>query len=167
MTDASCDVVLALSVEASDGPIALDDLKQAGWRGALRRIASRELHVLQREPGRRATDEEVTELLSRAFANHPMINVGGKLVGGKVDRSHPPAVLAAVVAEVLVQQDLAPIREGDEYPESLEGPLAEPRVLHARPWPHESGSDEERSAADDLLRALVADVPSALSIPFG
>jgi hypothetical protein len=153
VTDASFDVVLVPSVEISHEPITLDDLRQAGWRSALRRVASRELSVQQREPDRVPTDEEATELLNRAFSNHPMVNIAGRPVGGKVDRSHPPVVLAVVVAEVLVQQDLAPIREGDEYPRSVEGPLAEPR------------SDEERLAADELLRALVADVPTSLSIP--
>lgn len=165
VTDASFDVVLCLSVEVSYKPITLDDLKQAEWRSALRRVAARELIVQQCETGHVPTDEEASALLDRALSGHPMGNVGARPVGGKVDRKAPPAVLAAAVAEVLVQQDLEPIPDGGEYPRSVEGPLAEPRVVDARPWPYEPDSDEERLAADELLRALGADVPTALSIP--
>jgi hypothetical protein len=164
MTDASFDVVVALSVEASDEPITLDSLRQPAWRDALRRVTLRQLRVVQRESERLPTGDEARALLNRAFGSHPMVNIGGRSVGGKIDRSQPPEAMAVVVAEVLVQQDLAPI-EGDEYPRWVDGPLAEPRLVHARPWPHESGSDEERLVADDLLRALVADLPSDLSIP--
>jgi hypothetical protein len=115
MTDASFDVVVALSVEASDEPITLDSLREPAWRDALRRVTLRELCVVRREPERLPTDEEARALLNRAFGSHPMVNIGGRSVEGKVDRSHPPEAMAVVVAEVLVQQDLAPI-EGDEYP---------------------------------------------------
>jgi hypothetical protein len=165
VTDASFDVVLCLSVEVSHKPITLDDLKQAEWRSALRRVASHELLIQQSDTERAPTDEEASALLDRALGDHPMGNVGARPVGGKIDRKAPPAVVAAVVAEVLVQQDLAPIPDGAEYPRSVEGPLAEPRVVDARPWPYKPDSDEERLAADELLGALVADVPTALSIP--
>jgi hypothetical protein len=165
VTDALFDVVLCLSVEVSHKPIALHDLKQAEWRSALRRVASREMLVQQSEPERVPTDEEASALMNRALIDHPMGNVGARPVGGKIDRNAPPAVLAVVVAEILVQQDLAPIPDRAEYPGTVEGPLAEPRVVHARPWPYEPDSNEEQLAADDVLRALVADVPTALSIP--
>lgn len=165
VTDASFDVLLCLSVEVSHEPIMLDDLKQAEWRVSLRRVASREVRVQQRDAGRVPTDEEASALLNRALNNHPMGNAGARSVGGKTDRKAPPAVLAVAVAEVLVQQDLAPVPDGAKYPRSVEGPLAEPRVIHARPWTYHPDSDEERLAADDLLRVLVADVPTALSIP--
>ncbi len=165
MTDASFDVVLSLTVEVSRGLVTLDDLRRADWRSGLRPVATREPLVQLWEPERLPSDEEARALLDRVLGSHPMGNVGARPVAGGVDRKGRPQVLAVVVAEVLVQQDLAPISEGADYPDSLEGPLAEPRVVHARPWAHGKGSEQERLAADELLEELTAGLPAGLSIP--
>ncbi|MBS1888794.1 MAG: hypothetical protein JSU06_16545 [Actinobacteria bacterium] len=128
-------------------------------------MAPRELSVRLREPERVPTDMDATELLQRAFGNHPVVNTGGRSIGRKADRDDPPVVLAVVVAEVLTQQELATIREGEEYAPSLEDQLTEPQIVRARPWRHERGSEQERSAAEDLLEASVGHLPSDLSIP--
>jgi hypothetical protein len=165
MNDASFSVELCLSVEASRMPITLADLRTGEWRSRLRPVALQERPLRQLDPGRAPTDEEAGAVLDRAFLDHPFVNVAGRPSGGKVKHDEPPAMRGIVVAEILIQQELAPIPEGGAYPASVAGPLAEPRLIHAAPWTYEQGSAEERSAGDALLAAVIAELPVDLSIP--
>jgi hypothetical protein len=103
------------------------------------------------------------DVLARSFANHPMVNLGGRASGGEIERGAPGlGPQAYVIAEIVLQPDLGETPAGGAYRDGLDSLIGEPYPVHATPWPYEAHSEGEDVAARELLKRVVADLPLGL-----
>lgn len=150
MTDPPFDVALRLSVEASRNPIGSSDIKRPDWRTQLAQLACREPSSRYFPPNEKPAEEDASRVLAETFAAHPMANVNARARNGRIERDIPTAVQALVIAEVVLQPELAPVPLSGEEPGGSESEvLTTPHIVHAALWPHAPGSAEE-----PLLRRL-------------
>jgi hypothetical protein len=126
-------------------------------------VAAREPRSRIWQDNSRPERAEADRVVAETFADHPMVNIGGRAAGGVVRREGPAdGRTAFVIAEVVLRPELAPIPPGGEFPDVTDEVLSEAFLVHATHWPYEPGSEEEQHAARELLERLVSALPQRL-----
>jgi hypothetical protein len=103
------------------------------------------------------------DVLRRTFASHPMVNTSRD--PGETASQASRTQQAFVIAQVVLQPELAPIPPGGEFPNITEELLSDPIVVHRAPVSGNLWAQDESSAAHGLLREIIQALPRELWHP--
>jgi len=163
MLDLPIEVALRLTVAVWRDEEAETVSTRDDWSRLSEPVTVSEVSSTHFAAGVEPDESDAADILAQTFASHPAVNVTRRLVTGGSEITVPvPPPRAWVLAEVVVRGDIGVVEPGEPFPEGSDRELAGPYVVRAEPWRFDAGSQDERDAAQSLLRQIIAALPVEL-----